>query len=162
MIDARAALVFVDQRKRGAGDFVFARRAQAADDPLRERRLPRPEFARKQNQNRRLNAGSDFAAKLDCFFRRVRHQFTPSHGQTRNRNGDTRAESRESGPRPSAVLRHDPRRRCLPRGHEGRRRTRGDSRSRTGSNRHIARSSPASMPVRTSPVPARSHSWIAR
>ena len=35
VIDARAAIVFVDQREGGAGDFVFVRCAQAAGDALR-------------------------------------------------------------------------------------------------------------------------------
>ena len=69
VIDAGASLIFVDQSERGAGDFVFARRAETADDSLCQRGLPCPKFARKQNQNRRLHSGADFAAALDRFFR---------------------------------------------------------------------------------------------
>ena len=75
----------MDERESRAGHFVFAGRAQAAGDALRQCRLPRPQVSRKQHQDGRLQLRADFAAALDSFFGRVRDKLAASHGRTRNR-----------------------------------------------------------------------------
>lgn len=53
--DSHVSVERMDESERGAGDVLFTRRAQAADDPFGERRLARAQFAGEQNQERRLD-----------------------------------------------------------------------------------------------------------
>jgi hypothetical protein len=61
VINRRAARVFVDQRKRRTGDFVFLGGAQTAGDAFREGGLPRSQIAGKQDQSRRFDPRPDLA-----------------------------------------------------------------------------------------------------
>ena len=105
VIDARrvGAFIFVHQRERGAGHVLFARRAQAADDPFGQRGLPCPEIAGKQNQRRRLQPRADFAAapmvsSSECVTisrarTQCRRHFALSHAASRRKIADRRAGS---------------------------------------------------------------------
>src|SRR5579863_211480 len=100
MINAGASLILVNQSERGAGDIFFPRGTEPADDPFRQRRLPYPELAGKENQNRRLETRADFAAALDGFVGRMCDDFAASHGRTRNKTAGRHEESHKSGRRP--------------------------------------------------------------
>src|SRR5580704_2959882 len=69
----------VDEIERGAGYFLFARGAQAADDSLGQRGFSGAKVSLQQHQDGRPELPGDFAALGDGFFRGAGDEFVARH-----------------------------------------------------------------------------------